>query len=33
MKMMMIAHCETANDSDERFVILCFGGNIIFLTD
>ena len=24
MKMMMIAHCETANDNDERFVILCF---------
>ena len=25
MKMMMIAHCETANDSDERFAIPCFG--------
>lgn len=33
MKMMMIAHCETANDNDERFVILFFRGNIIFPTD
>ena len=24
MKMLMVAHCETANDNDERFVILFF---------
>ena len=23
MKMLMVAHCETANDNDEGFVTLC----------